>query len=224
MLDEVIYIPIGFQCTTAEILKKQNKRICSFPFDWIISTPESITKLMSILLEKSTDIEKFVKEEFLRIDEMLHFIRQEEFISHPNGNILFNSKYNLIFPHIQYNTETIEKTIKRFDRLRNYILYSDSKINFIFINRLINDKKENLNTQIFSINNNKINLEIKNNFRMLKNVLLQYIPLHRFKITIINAVTQFDKDCIQDENIIYYELIPSNKNNLTDEEIIKINI
>ena len=79
MTDNTIYVPIGFQCTTSEILKKQNKRICSFPFDWIISTPESITKLLTILLDKSTDIKHFVNEEFFKIDGLLHFLKPEEF-------------------------------------------------------------------------------------------------------------------------------------------------
>ena len=225
MTDNTIYIPIGFQCTTAEILKKQNKRVCSFPFDWIISTPESIIKLLTILLDKTTDIKKFVNEEFFKIDGMLHFLRPEEFILHPQGDILFNSKYNLIFPHFQYNVETIEKMIKRFDRLRNCILHSSNKVNFLFVNRLITDNN-NLNDNIlkFSINNKNINLNVKDNFRQLNNLLLEYMPSDRFKITIINAVKHISNDYIFDKNINYNELIPLNNSNLTDEEIMKITI
>jgi hypothetical protein len=225
MTDDTIYIPIGFQCTTAEILKKQKKRICSFPFDWIISTPESIIKLLTILLDKTTDIKHFVNEEFFKIDGLLHFLKPEEFILHPHGNILFNSKYNLIFPHFQYNVETIEKMIKRFDRLRNYILNSSNKINFLFVNRLITDNN-NLNDNIlkFSINNQKINLNVKNNFTQLNNLLLQYIPSDRFKIIIINAVKEISNDYVFDKNINYNEIIPINNSNLTDEEIMKITI
>ena len=227
MTDNTIYVPIGFQCTTSEILKKQNKRICSFPFDWIISTPESITKLLTILLDKSTDIKHFVNEEFFKIDGFLNFLKPEEFISHPQGNILFNSKYNLIFPHFRYNVETIEKMIKRFDRLRNYILDSSNKIVFLFVNRLITDNNYTLNDDNilkFSINNKNINLNIKHNFTQLNNLLLQYIPSDRFKIIIINAVKQLSDDSIFDKNIIYNELIPLNNSDLTDKEIMKITI
>jgi len=218
-----IYIPIGFQCTTAEILKKANKRLCSFPFDWIISNPESIVKLLTILLEEKCNIADFVKEEFFKIDGLLCFLKQEEFILHSQGNILFNSKYNLIFPHFNYNNEIIEKFIKRFDRLKNYILFSNNKINFLFINRLINNNDDIINNNIvkFSINNKNINLNIKDNFIQLNALLLKYITSDRFNIIIINAVKKFN-DYVFDKNIIYNELIPINNSNLTDEEIIKI--
>jgi hypothetical protein len=54
--------------------------------------------------------------------------------------------------------QPIEKMIKRFDRLRNYILNTSNKINFLFVNRLITDNN-NLNDNIlkFSINNQKSN-------------------------------------------------------------------
>jgi hypothetical protein len=32
-----VNLSIGFQCTTASVLKKINKRTNSFPFDWILS-------------------------------------------------------------------------------------------------------------------------------------------------------------------------------------------
>jgi hypothetical protein len=219
-----IYVPIGFQCTTAEILKKTKKRICSFPFDWIISTPESIIKLLTILLDKTTDIKYFVNEEFFKIDGLLHFVKPEEFILHPQGNILYNSKYNLIFPHFQYNIETIEKIIRRFDRLRNYILYSSNKINFVFINRIVNNNNSNANNEIlkFCINNKNIDLKINENFIKLNNLLLRYISCDRFKIIIINAVKELNNNDIFEKNISYNELIPINNSNLTDEEIIGI--
>jgi hypothetical protein len=219
-----IYVPIGFQCTTAEILKKTKKRICSFPFDWIISTPESIIKLLTILLDKTTDIKYFVNEEFFKIDGLLHFVKPEEFILHPQGNILYNSKYNLIFPHVQYNIETIEKIIRRFDRLRNYILYSSNKINFVFINRIVNNNNSNANNAIlkFCINNKNIDLNINENFIKLNNLLLTHISSDRFKISIINAVKELNNNVIFEKNISYTELIPINNSNLTDEEIIGI--
>ena len=225
MTNNIIYIPIGFQCTSAEILKKHNKRTCSFPFDWIISTPESILKLITLLLDNTTNIKHFVNEEFFKIDGLLHFLKPEEFILHPKGNIIFNSKYNLIFPHFQHNTETIDKMTIRFDRLRNYILYSSNQINFLFVNRLITyNINTNDNILKFSINNKTINLNIKLNLIKLNELLLQYIPRDRFKIIVINAVKQYSDDYIFDENIIYNELIPLNGSNLTDNEIMKITI
>ena len=219
MSDATIYIPLGFQCTTAEILKKQNKRVCSFPFDWIISTPESVVKLLTILLQDDINISDFVRKDFFKIDGLLRFLKPEEFVLHPGGNILYNSKYGLIFPHFNYNNETIETFIKRFERLKNYILYSNYTIKFVFVNRLINNNDDIVNNNMlkFSVNNKNIHLNIIDNFMQLNNLLLQYIPSDRFKIIIINAVNKTQSDVTFDNNIIYNELIPSNHSNLTDE-------
>ena len=131
----------------------------------------------------------------------------------------------MIFPHFQHNTETIDKMIIRFDRLRNYILYSSNHINFLFINRLITDTIIlNDNILKFSINNKTINLDIKLNLIKLNDLLLQYIPDDRFKIIVINAVKQYSDDYNFGKNIIYNELIPLNGSNLTDNEIMKITI
>ena len=131
----------------------------------------------------------------------------------------------MIFPHFQHNTETIDKMIIRFDRLRNYILYSSNHINFLFINRLITDTIIlNDNILKFSINNKTINLDIKLNLIKLNELLLQYIPDDRFKIIVINAVKQYSDDYNFGKNIIYNELIPLNGSNLTDNEIMKITI
>jgi hypothetical protein len=222
MIDTNIYVPIGFQCTTAEILKKKGKRTCSFPFDWIISNPEAIVNLLTILLKSDCDIKLFVKNEFFKIDGLLHFLKQEEFVTSPTGKILFNSKYNLVFPHFNYSNELIEKFIKRFERLRNYILYSSNNINFVFINRLVNNN--NKNTVKFSINNTIIKLNIKDNFKTLNDLLLLYIPYERFKIIIINAVENIKDPLVFDKNIRYIELVPTNNSNLTDNEIMKITI
>ena len=125
---------------------------------------------------------------------------------------------------IEFTTETIEKIIRRFDRLRNYILYSSNKINFVFINRIVNNNNSNANNEIlkFCINNKNIDLKINENFIKLNNLLLRYISCDRFKIIIINAVKELNNNDIFEKNISYNELIPINNSNLTDEEIIGI--
>lgn len=223
---DTIYVPIGFQCTTAEILKKQNKRFCSFPFDWIISNPESIVKLLELLLENNCVVEEFVTNEFFRIDKMLSFLKQEEFIINHHGDISFNTKYNLIFPHFVRNEETLQNFVKRFKMLKTHICDSNNIIKFVFINRLISNSSEIKNNNIirFSINNHDISLNILENFNNLCNLLTKHISSDRFEIIIINAVDKLNTVINNNSNIIYNELIPENKSNLTDEEIMKINI
>ena len=222
--NNTIYIPIGFQCTTAEILKKQNKRICSFPFDWIISNPNSIINILTLLLE-NCNIRHLVLNEFFKIDNKMNFLKPEEFVINPNGNILFNSKYNFIFPHIEHSEETILKYIKRFERLKYYILFNN-QIKFVFINRLVNNSniEKNNDKLTFLINGNHIYFNIIHDIVKLNNLLLKYISSDRYTITIINAVEQLNSNIVFDKNIIYKELIPLNNINLTDEEIMKINI
>ena len=261
--NDIIYIPIGFQCTTPEILKKTNKRLFSFPFDWIISTPEMIVKLFTILLEKTCDIETFVKNEFFKIDSFLEFVKQEEFNINPNGNILYNSKYKLIFPHFQNNNETIMKLVERFERLKNFIFDPNYKIHFLFINRIVNNNNNKIDNKIdnkikFMINNNHNDLQIVKNFIDFNDLLKNYIPYEKFKIIVINAVEKIEfiplknsnRTCglnslrglpNEDEsvgadsnlrrskinlpsNMNYYEIIPKNGSDLTDQEIINLNI
>ena len=99
-------------------------------------------------------------------------------------------------------------------------------IKFVFVNRLINNNNDivNNNALKFSINNRNTDLNITQNFTQLNNILLQYIPPNRFKIIIINAVNKFRGNLTFDNNIIYNELIPGNRSNLTDEEILQITI
>ena len=223
---EDIYIPIGFQCTTAEILKKLNKRLFSFPFDWIISNPESIVKLFEIFLDKNCIIEHFVREYFFKFDRLLNTIKQEEFFYQDNSNIFYNSNYELIFPHIQCNDVYFLQFVKRFERLKNYILHSNNKLKFVFVNRIINNNNTNANDNKmkFSINNINKNLNIIENLNNLIKVLLYYIPIDRFDIIAINAVEKLNPKLELMSNFFYYELIPNNNSELTDEEILKITI
>jgi HD superfamily phosphodiesterase len=223
IMSEKIYIPIGFQCTTAEILKKLNKRSTSFPFDWIVSTPNSIALLLSKLLNEDCNVDDFVKNEFLKIDSQLTFLKQEEFYTDINGEILFNKKYGLIFPHVKYTDETFLKFVKRFERLKKCILFGYN-INFVFINRLVsNNNVEKDDSKInFSIDGATIQTDILSDLENLNKLLLSKIKEDRYKIIVINAVEKKNTNIIVDTNIRYYELVPINNNNLTDEEIIDL--
>ena len=55
-------------------------------------------------------------------------------------------------------------------------------------------------------------------------VLLYYIPIDRFDIIAINAVEKLNPKLELMSNFFYYELIPNNNSELTDEEILKITI
>lgn len=223
-----IYIPIGFQCTSAQILKKLNKRICGFPFDWIISNPEAIFKILNMLLQKNCDISSLVKTHFFKINNMLRFIIQEEFIDDIHGNILYNSDYNLIYPHFKNNIETVNKLIDRFGSLRDYILNYNEKLVFLYINRLVNNSNEtvDINKTKLIINNKYIQFNLIENLNKICLLLDNYISQDRYIIKVINAVEKINMTEITSlhTNINYHEMVPKNNDNLTDEEIMTITI
>ncbi len=226
---EYTYIPLGFQCTTAEILKKTNKRICSFPFDWIISNPKSILEITTLLLDNTYNIHDIVKNEFFKIDSYLKFFIQEEYINDTNGTVLYNSKYNFVFPHFKNDTLTINKMIERFIRLKEYIIYSHGKVRFLFVNRLVNNSNKVIDytkTKLL-INNNLVIFDLFNNFNKLCNLFDKFVGKDKYDLLIINAVTNTNTNDNIDKlhpNIIYKELIPLNKDYLTDDEILLIDI
>ena len=76
--------------------------------------------------------------------------RQEHYYICDNGFALYNSKYNVIFPHDEYNIETINKYIRRFERLKDIILNSKEDIYFIYTSPSSPDNGN------FTINNNII--------------------------------------------------------------------
>ena len=113
MNNNINYISLGFQCTSSSILKQLNLRKYSYPFDWIISNPKNILLLLKLLF-RYDNIENFVKNHFLVFDKKLSFIKPECFIENINSNIGYNSNLKFIFPHDNYDEETINKYIRRF--------------------------------------------------------------------------------------------------------------
>lgn len=59
----------------------------------------------------------------------------ENFYTCYNGGLLYNSKYNVIFPHDNYNTETINKYIRRFERLKDIIINAKEELCFLYISQ-----------------------------------------------------------------------------------------
>jgi hypothetical protein len=214
-----------YECSN---IKKINKRICGFPFDWIISNPEAIFKILEMLLQKKCDISSLVKTHFFKINNMLRFIIQEEFIDDINGNILYNLDYNLIYPHYKNNIETVNKLIDRFGRLRDYILNYNGKLVFLYINRLVNNSNEivDIKKTKLIINNKYIQFNLIENLSKICLLLDNYIHQDRYIIKVINAVEKINITEMPNlhKNIKYHEIIPKNNDNLTDEEIMTITI
>jgi hypothetical protein len=56
----------------------------------------------------------------------------EHYYTCEDGVCLYNTKYNVIFPHDQNNVDTINKYIRRFERLKDIILNSKERLYFIY--------------------------------------------------------------------------------------------
>ena len=109
MKPNTLYIPLGIQCLTPNILKYNNIRTNSYPFDWILSNPYFIYKMLYLLLEDGMDINKIVREHFFRNDQKCWFDRKEHYTFRKNGGAICNELYNVVFPHDHYNEVTINK-------------------------------------------------------------------------------------------------------------------
>jgi hypothetical protein len=94
----MIYIPIGCQCTGAGILKDYNIRTSSYPFDWLLSNPEAIYKLLVLLLVDNMNLKELVSKHFFICQQKVSFDKAEHYYFDSKGKTLCNTKYNLIFP------------------------------------------------------------------------------------------------------------------------------
>ena len=117
----MIIVPIG---TNASFKKETNKSSFSLPFDWMFAPPSFVYQMLVLLLEKNINIEDLVKNHFFHCDKRASVNGLENYYTCKNGIALYNTKYDAIFPHDHdINTETINKYIRRFERLK-FIIYN----------------------------------------------------------------------------------------------------
>jgi len=127
-------IPIGLQCTAATF-KKEIENTASLPFDWIFAIPSFVFEMLELLLEKNINTEDLVKNHFFYCKKRANVNRLEHYYTCDNGFALYNTKYNVIFPHDKNNIDTINKYIRRFERLKDIILNSTECLYFVYISQ-----------------------------------------------------------------------------------------
>lgn len=101
----------------------------------MFSTPKFIFEMLELLLENNISIDDLVKNHFLYCEKKANVNGYEKFYTCDNGGSLYNSKYNVIFPHDNYNTETINKYIRRFERLKDIIINAKEELCFLYISQ-----------------------------------------------------------------------------------------
>ena len=186
-------IPIGIQCTNGNFKREINKATKSYPFDWIFSPPKFIYEMLYLLLEKNMEIDKLVKEEFFLCDTNasvnVNFL--ENYYTDINGFALLNSKYNVVFPHDVRNNETIEKYVRRFERLKVSILNSNEKIIFLY------SSQASLNIGNYTVNNTEVITNVYYYLSKIQNLLEKYN--NNFKIIIFDTIKNEDKKLLNDK-------------------------
>ena len=121
----------------------------------------------------------------------------EHYYCDNNGFALFNTKYNVIFPHDEYNIDTINKYIRRFERLKDLILNSKECLYFVYTSQ------SSLDNGNFTINGNIV---IKDVYFYLSKIY-KLISKFRsnYKMILLDTI-QEEQISLLDENITLIKL------------------
>jgi hypothetical protein len=132
------YVSLGFQCTVPRVFEGKRVKGKTLPFDWMLSSPKFVYEMLLLLLSE-TDIDILVRKHFFNCKDkanLLHDINGypvlEHYITSDNGFALLNKDYNVVFPHDSYDEVTIQKYIRRFERLKEIII-SGQDTTYVFI-------------------------------------------------------------------------------------------
>lgn len=142
-------IPIGLQCSSATF-KKSLESTATLPFDWMFANIQFVYKILELLLVENMDIDVLVTEHFFCCDKRASVDHQEHYYTCENGGGLYNTKYGVIFPHDKNDKETIDKYIRRLERLKDIILNSTDTLVFVY------SSQSSLESGHFTIDGNNV--------------------------------------------------------------------
>lgn len=190
-------IPIGTQCLNAELKKKINKATETLPFDWMLCNPKFVYEILKLLLENKINIEEIVTEHFFYCDKRANFKKVEYYYTDRTGFALYNSKYDVIFPHDQNNNENKMKYIRRLDRLKDLILNSNEKLVFLY------SSPSSLKDGNFMIDNREVINDVYYYLTKIYELINMYN--NNNKMIVFDSILNEDKGNLN-EKIILYEL------------------
>jgi len=133
-----VYISIGAQCTTPRLFEELGIKTETLPFDWMFTSPVFVYTILKLLLIDNIAIDTLVSEHYFKCDKRAHTGALEHYITHPNGQFLLNSRYNVAFPHAKLADKPV--FIRRFHRLKQILLSKNNYIYFIYIS--VSSRKE----------------------------------------------------------------------------------
>lgn len=141
------YIPLGFQCTVPTVLQAKGVKGQTLPFDWMLSSPKFVYQMLELLLAEMP-IEVLVREHFFNCTARAEILLGsdgravlEHYITKEDGNSLYNQQYDVIFPHDSYDEDSIQKYIRRFERLIQ-LIRSGEHVTYLYISPSSNQSGE----------------------------------------------------------------------------------
>jgi Putative papain-like cysteine peptidase (DUF1796) len=205
-------ISLGIQCLNASLKQNINMDSERMPFDWMLSNPKFVYEMLVLLLDINMDIRMIVENHFFNIDKKASILKHEYYITDPNGIALYNSKYDVIFPHDVQNEETINKYIRRFNRLKDTILNSKEKQIFLYTSQS-SDTNGN-----FMIDDRPIISDVYLYMSKIYELINKYNSNN--KMIILDSIKNEQKDNLN-KNILVYELIPCDNWDILLKQILQ---
>lgn len=198
------------KCTIKK--KKINKDTETLPFDWMLSNPKFVYAILKLLLEDKIDVENIVDNHFFYCDKNAKLRKAEYYYTHPNGNALYNSKYEVIFPHDKNNSETKSKYIRRLERLKKIILNSEQKLTFIY------SSHSSLKAGKFNIDDKEIVEDVYEYLTKIYTLINKYNKNN--KMIVFDSILNEDESNLH-KNIILYKMSPCNSWNSLLHQILQ---
>jgi len=192
-------ISIGIQCTNALFKQGILGRTQTLPFDWMLSTPSFVFEMLNLLLEQNMDVEELVKKHFFYCEKKTTVDRIEHYYTCEDGGAPYNAKYNVIFPHDTVDNKTIDKYIRRFERLKDIILHSTDDLYFIYTSQ------SSLTGGNFTIDGNIIIRDVYVNLSKIYNLISKF--RNKYKMIAFDAIHEEPIELL-DSNITLCKLKP----------------
>ena len=121
----------------------------------------------------------------------------EHYYTCDNGFALFNTKYNVIFPHDENNIDSINKYIRRFVRLKDMILNSTQCLYFIYTSQ------SSLESGNFTIDGNIVINDVYVYLSKIYKLISKF--RNNYKIILFDTI-QEEEISLLDENITLIKL------------------
>jgi hypothetical protein len=217
-IPDCIIIPMGYRCSSSEIIRILNLKKESYPFDWIISKLSTIKDCILNDFKEFLKIENYVKKEmntYNIIDSVKLLVTRDKcsINTYYNQDMIddfntYDSKLSLVHHDIS-KTEDYEYYKRCINRFKN-ILQSDSKKFYLYTHQIIgineyNQIKDDIITEF--INFNEFIKTISNNINGLFFILVktntEYCNLENINLNPFIYVVMTNKDFLDNGEIFY---------------------